>query len=317
MQKDVPTNQGTKVHNFRDAEAEFLDGRDSRRHWQAQINDKPRTAPQLRRAERPVRCRPGAAQVREAAEGEAPPCAVHRGGEAARGGDAQGGLQPRTGCGALQAGGAGMRQRGDHIPTCVGRQAPWRRPAHPPAAQGPQIPQAGREEGLAGCHPRPREHQRAAQGGGRQVPFRRPRDRPHYGGEPQAGAALGQRQGVGHLVDSAARGQGQQGPRRQGRRNAHALQGAAAHRHVRQRQGVRRTQGHRQEPRRGLLLRPSLPLLGEGRQREHERAHQTVPAKGNPLRRPRRQRNQANTRQTQQQAKKKTRLPHSHRILFR
>ncbi len=95
MQEDVPTNQGTKVHNFRDAQAEFLDGRDSRRHWQAQINDKPRTAPQLRRAERPVRCRLGAAQVREAAEGEATPCAVHRGGEAARGGDAQGGLQSR------------------------------------------------------------------------------------------------------------------------------------------------------------------------------------------------------------------------------
>ena len=52
------------------------------------------------------------------------------------------------------------------------------------------------------------------------------------------------------------------------------------------RQGVRRTQGHSGSTWGGLLLRSSLPFLGTGCQREHERTYQTVFAQRDLFREP-------------------------------
>ena len=151
----------------------------------------------------------------------------------------------------------------------MGGQEARREPPHPPEAQGEEVQEARRRERHARHHTRPREHRAAAQGGGRKEQVRRHGDRPRAWGKPQEGAADGQRHGDKAVVDSAARWEAQRS--RGGRRGKApgAVQGAAAHRDIRQWEGVRQASRHGRPPGRDLIQRTNNDTAYGSRGRLH------------------------------------------------
>ena len=97
----------------------------------------------------------------------------------------------------------------------------------------------------------------------------------------------------------------------------HAVQGPAARGDFRQREGIRRSREDRRRARSRLLLRASLPLVGAGREREHERACSPVPAEGNVVRELDQGGSEADRVETEQQAEKKARISDSAWVYFK
>ena len=154
---------------------------------------------------------------------------------------------------------------------------------------------------------------REARGRGEEGSLRGLRDRPGQRGAPQGQSVHGERQDVPVLHPGAAENKERV---RAGRHGVHAVQGPAAHADFRQREGIRRTRENRRRAGSRLLLRASVPLVGAGSEREHERAYPPVPAEGNIVRGLDQGGGEADRVETEQQAEKKAWIFDSARVYF-